>query len=284
MIKVFYLLVLMAILSGCATILGEVEDAHAPNPVEFSADYDILDLRIEIFRPYTDTRTLQQQASDHPLTVNIGNGLAIDANGVLFLRVDELLNMDRYEDFTVRTNHDGRRRIIRSGNEVSIRTTTWNPFLWRTRIRYENGTARVGRSIGHFFIGPTEDGFAWAPRNIEQADVTVGPHEDNSFRVGNLVVTNDVENSQITFSGRNLLTRERNVLDRIEFRDDRIIVYERSGLIGSGRAATIYIKEDGYDIRGNNRMQVFVGDDEIVIQSGWLPGWLGGRDRFRLQQ
>ncbi|TVQ28339.1 MAG: hypothetical protein EA383_00715 [Spirochaetaceae bacterium] len=195
MIKVFYLLVLAAVMSGCATMGGVPDGALAPDPVVLSADYDILDLRIEVFRPFTDEATIgsvsESEASDHPLTVNIGNGLAIDANGVLFLRVDELLGMDRYEDFTVRTTHGRRRTIRRTGEDVRIGTWTWNPFLWRTNIEYEDGVARVNRSIGHFYVGPTEGGFAWAPRDLDQAEVMVRPYEENSYQVGNTIVVSN---------------------------------------------------------------------------------------------
>lgn len=282
---------------GCATF-GTPENPLTPEPVEFSADYEVLELRIPVFRPYTDSsvvgQTSESQASDHPLTVNIGNGLAIDANGVLFLRVDELLEMDRYQDYTVRTTYDGRRRVRRRDDQVRIGRWTWNPFMWRTTIQYEDRNARVGGSVAFFLVGPTDDGFAWAPRDLSQTEVIVGPYGESSYQVGNTVVTYDPETSHITFSDArgaisDFLTRERTVMDRIEFRDDHIRVYANEGVLGavglrSSVAARVYRTDYGYEIFGDTRMRITVAENEVSIESGFLPAWLGGRDRFRLQQ
>ena len=99
---------------SCATAPQQVEKKQPFKKFLLKPDHEILDLRVPLYRPTTtrtETNTATRpggktqkvkttktySAQNHPLCVNLGNGLLIDSNGVLFLSVEDLLNLDEKE-------------------------------------------------------------------------------------------------------------------------------------------------------------------------------------------
>ncbi len=110
----FLLLVGTAFLVGCGTLSSDTKtidwkaleaQARSTGPLQFAPEYEPVDLRIPLLFVDTTPRTGPvvgtRPTRIAPLGVSLGNGLAIDSQGAIFLDVLKLLPPDLDGDFSL---------------------------------------------------------------------------------------------------------------------------------------------------------------------------------------
>ncbi|MBN2509242.1 MAG: hypothetical protein JXB03_03155 [Spirochaetales bacterium] len=180
--SIFVTVVTVLLFLSCASAPESVKEQERFGGFDITPSHELLGLRIVLIRPSkttTRTRTVTapgggteeqtqvdtSNANDHPLCIDLGNGVSVDSNGVIFLPVLNLFGLDMDEDWDVegRVQKSFGYTVYRKrGNTVDY---DWEnaAFLVKVSEKVQIYPDKLERTAGKFVstVTETKDGFSF---------------------------------------------------------------------------------------------------------------------------